>query len=77
MIQGDPFSPDLLAAMKRLWKDPGVQDCFSRSNEYQLNDSAKYFLDKLDIIGDPHYMPTVNDILRTRIKTTVSYFGLT
>jgi guanine nucleotide-binding protein G(o) subunit alpha len=75
MNQGDPFGPDLLAAMKRLWKDSGVQDCFSRSNEYQLNDSAKYFLDDLDRIGHPNYKPSVQDILRTRVKTTVSFLG--
>jgi len=27
--------------MKRLWKDSGVQDCFKRAREYQLNDSAE------------------------------------
>lgn len=41
MHDTEPFSEDLLAAMKRLWEDHGVQECFSRSNEYQLNDSAK------------------------------------
>ena len=37
----EPFTLQLLQAMKRLWSDPGVQYCFKRSNEYQLNDSAK------------------------------------
>lgn len=41
MHDTEPFSEELLAAMKRLWQDAGVQECFSRSNEYQLNDSAK------------------------------------
>ena len=41
MEDTEPFSEELLAAMKRLWTDSGVQECFSRSNEYQLNDSAK------------------------------------
>lgn len=41
MEDTDPFSEDLLFSMKRLWSDGGVQTCFSRSNEYQLNDSAK------------------------------------
>jgi len=27
--------------MKRLWKDSGVQECFGRAREYQLNDSAE------------------------------------
>jgi guanine nucleotide-binding protein G(o) subunit alpha len=56
--------------MKKLWNDYGVQQCFNRSNEYQLNDSAKYFLDKLDEIGSPQYLPSTQDILRTRVKTT-------
>jgi len=41
MEDTEPFSDELLAAMKRLWTDSGVQECFGRSNEYQLNDSAK------------------------------------
>ena len=41
MEDTEPFSEELLAAMKRLWVDSGVQECFGRSNEYQLNDSAK------------------------------------
>ncbi|CAN8001694.1 unnamed protein product [Ixodes pacificus] len=43
MEDTEPFSEELLSAMKRLWTDSGVQECFGRSNEYQLNDSAKYF----------------------------------
>lgn len=41
MEDTEPFSEELLIAMKRLWADFGVQDCFNRANEYQLNDSAK------------------------------------
>lgn len=66
----EPFTPALLAAMKRLWTDTGVQYCFRRSNEYQLNDSAKYYLDSLDRIGDRRYVPSEQDILRTRVKST-------
>lgn len=40
--------PELAVCMKRLWADPGVQECFMRSREYQLNDSAPYYLNYLD-----------------------------
>jgi guanine nucleotide-binding protein G(o) subunit alpha len=70
MADTEPFESELLDAMKKLWTDHGVQQCFTRSNEYQLNDSAKYFLDKLDEIGVPQYLPSIQDILRTRVKTT-------
>lgn len=37
----EELTEDLSAAMQRLWRDEGVQDCFKRSNEYQIDDSAK------------------------------------
>ncbi|XP_074769158.1 guanine nucleotide-binding protein G(o) subunit alpha isoform X5 [Athene noctua] len=61
---------ELLSAMMRLWADSGIQECFNRSREYQLNDSAQYYLDSLDRIGAADYQPTEQDILRTRVKTT-------
>ncbi|MFH4978578.1 hypothetical protein AB6A40_005287 [Gnathostoma spinigerum] len=62
--------PELAVCMKRLWSDAGVQECFTRSREYQLNDSAPYYLNCLDRISQPGYVPTQDDILRTRVKTT-------
>ncbi|KAH7724002.1 guanine nucleotide-binding protein G(i) subunit alpha [Aphelenchoides avenae] len=63
--------PDKLAElMKRLWADGGVQACFQRSREYQLNDSAPYYLNSLDRLCLPGYIPSQDDVLRTRVKTT-------
>lgn len=28
-------------AMKSLWNDPGIKECYNRRREYQLTDSAK------------------------------------
>ena len=52
------------------WTDPSVQKCFERSNEYQLIDSAKYFLDKVEHIQRPDYNPSEQDILRCRVLTS-------
>ncbi len=70
MKDTEPFEPQLLLCMKHLWCDQNIQQCFMRSNEYQLNDSAQYFLDQLDRIGAHDFLPTEQDILRTRVKTT-------
>ncbi|XP_019957723.1 guanine nucleotide binding protein (G protein), alpha activating activity polypeptide O, a isoform X1 [Paralichthys olivaceus] len=70
MEDTEPYSAELLSAMMRLWSDSGIQECFSRAREYQLNDSAQYYLDSLDRIGATDYQPTEQDILRTRVKTT-------
>jgi len=54
-----------------LWRDAGVQSCFERSNEYQLIDCAKYFLDKVDVIKhEEEFQPTEQDILRARVLTS-------
>ncbi|XP_037547911.1 guanine nucleotide-binding protein G(q) subunit alpha [Nematolebias whitei] len=57
-------------ALKSLWSDPGVQECYSRRREYQLSDSAKYYLSDLARIADSSYLPTQQDILRVRVPTT-------
>lgn len=62
--------PEIVMLMKKLWSDAGVQQSFSRSREYQLNDSAGYYLNSLDRIAQPNYIPTQQDVLRTRVKTT-------
>lgn len=41
MEDTEPYSAELLSAMMRLWSDSGIQECFSRAREYQLNDSAQ------------------------------------
>lgn len=58
-----------LSALKELWHDDGVQECYLRRREYQLPDSTKYFLDDIDRIAHPLYEPTEADILRVRIIT--------
>uniref|UniRef100_A0A3P8R412 Guanine nucleotide-binding protein G(i) subunit alpha-2 n=1 Tax=Astatotilapia calliptera TaxID=8154 RepID=A0A3P8R412_ASTCA len=61
---------DLSNIIQRLWADGGVQSCFTRAREYQLNDSAAYYLNDLERIAKPDYIPTQQDVLRTRVKTT-------
>ncbi|XP_021355712.1 guanine nucleotide-binding protein G(i) subunit alpha-like isoform X2 [Mizuhopecten yessoensis] len=61
---------EICGAFKRLWGDTGVRECFGRAREYQLNDSAEYYLDTLDRICMPGYVPTEQDVLRTRVTTT-------
>lgn len=64
------FPDELAKALLALWKDGGVQKCFERSKEYQLNDSAGYYLDSLDRLAEPNYIPNEQDVLRSRVKTT-------
>jgi guanine nucleotide-binding protein subunit alpha len=69
-IEGSSLPPEVGVAIKSLWSDRGVQDCFRRSREFQLNDSAKYYFDSIDRIAQANYLPTDQDVLRSRVKTT-------
>lgn len=39
--QIEMMSQELVRALTSLWEDRGVRQCVYRSNEYQLNDSAR------------------------------------
>ncbi|VDP89335.1 unnamed protein product [Echinostoma caproni] len=64
------MDPQHVVAIRSLWDDPGIKECYDRRREYQLTDSAKYYLDNLDRISQPDYVPTLQDILRVRVPTT-------
>ncbi|XP_029921456.1 guanine nucleotide-binding protein G(q) subunit alpha-like [Myripristis murdjan] len=64
------FTNPYVDAIKSLWNDPGIQECYNRKREYQLSDSAKYYLNDLDRIADASYVPTQQDVLRVRVPTT-------
>lgn len=57
-------------AIRSLWSDPGIQECYNRKREYQLSDSTKYYLNDLERIADAAYLPTQQDVLRVRVPTT-------
>lgn len=40
-IEGEYLQTEVGTAVKSLWLDEGIQLCFQRSREFQLNDSAK------------------------------------
>ncbi|XP_025408140.1 G protein alpha q subunit isoform X6 [Sipha flava] len=64
------FESPYVEAIKALWGDAGIQECYDRRREYQLTDSAKYYLSDLARIEAPDYLPTEQDILRARAPTT-------
>jgi GTPase SAR1 family protein len=65
-----PLSDDIASDIKLLWKDSGVQEAYKRSAEYQLIDSAHYYFENIERLAAPDYVPSVDDVLRSRAKTT-------
>lgn len=64
------FEEPNVEAISTLWMDPGIQECYDRRREYQLTDSAKYYLDNIERVAEPDYLPSLQDILRVRVPTT-------
>ena len=64
------LSGDIGDSLKLLWADKGIKICYERTREYQLNDSAGYYLDSLERLCASDYVPTEQDVLRIRVKTT-------
>ncbi|XP_074034826.1 guanine nucleotide-binding protein G(q) subunit alpha isoform X2 [Leptinotarsa decemlineata] len=64
------FESPYVEAIKDLWNDKGIQECYRRRREYQLSDSTNYYMEAIDRIVDSNYLPDEQDILRVREPTT-------
>ncbi|WWC90831.1 uncharacterized protein L201_005768 [Kwoniella dendrophila CBS 6074] len=67
---GESYPIKYLNALKSLWNDPNVQECYKRGNEFALSENIPYFYSNLDRLFESGYIPTSDDILRVRSKTT-------
>ncbi|KAM4664424.1 guanine nucleotide-binding protein G(i) subunit alpha-3-like [Discoglossus pictus] len=68
--EGGVMSEELAGVIQRLWEDVGVQDCLTHSRLHGLSDTTLYYLNNLDRISQDNYVPTQEDVLRVRVKTT-------
>jgi GTPase SAR1 family protein len=70
-LKGDEeIDPSLGETLAKLWADPGVQATYAARTQFQLTDSAKYFFDKIKEVSAANYLPTQQDVLRSRVRTT-------
>ena len=61
---------DFVEPLKIMYEDAGVKEAIERAAEYQLNDSTIYFWERAEEVCKPDYMPTEQDVLRARVRTT-------
>jgi len=64
------LTPEVAAAVKSLWKEALVKDRFENKSDIHIIDSASYYFDELDRIIAPGYIPTEQDLLYSRVRTT-------
>jgi len=66
----EPIPVEYLAAFKGLWADPGLQKVIAKGNEFALHDNLSYFFLDLDRLFTNDFVPTDQDVLRARLRTT-------
>ncbi|XP_032128989.1 guanine nucleotide-binding protein subunit alpha-15-like [Sapajus apella] len=64
------FEKRYAVAVQWLWRDAGIRACYERRREFHLLDSAVYYLSHLERITEEGYVPTAQDVLRSRMPTT-------
>eukprot|EP01090_Pellita_catalonica_P020343 TRINITY_DN7231_c0_g1_i3.p1 TRINITY_DN7231_c0_g1~~TRINITY_DN7231_c0_g1_i3.p1 ORF type:complete len:332 (+),score=70.48 TRINITY_DN7231_c0_g1_i3:1137-2132(+) len=64
------LTKEVVKCIKKIWRDESVKEAYSRSSEFQLNDSAEYFFKHINRISKKGYIPDEQDMLRVRKKTT-------
>ena len=64
------FDDALVGHVRRLWADPASEKVWARRSETQLIESNRCFFEKLDEIKDASYLPTDEDIVASRARTS-------
>jgi GTPase SAR1 family protein len=70
MSEETPLDETIAKQVTAVWNDAGIQAAYVRRNEFQLNDSAKYFFTRASETWKDEYIPTVEDILKVRVRTS-------
>ncbi|KAL7272779.1 G-Protein alpha subunit [Rhizina undulata] len=70
LCRGEAFPKEYQTAFRSLWTDGSVQRAVSKGNEFALHDNLNYFFESLERLFVKEYIPTDQDILHSRLKTT-------
>ncbi|KAJ3429271.1 g protein alpha i subunit [Anaeramoeba flamelloides] len=71
-FQNEEFvlTEELADCIESIWGDNSIKKAFDQRFNFQIPDSAAWFLDKTREIASENYIPTDQDILGCRIPTT-------
>lgn len=64
------WDPKYIQNIKELWAHATIRDTFENRSALQIMDSAPYFFDRIEVVGQPNYVPDQDDILRARLRTS-------
>jgi len=66
----EKLTPELGGVIETLWNSEPIKALFARRSEFQLNDSAEFYFNEVKRLAGPDFLPTTDDILRSRVRTT-------
>jgi len=64
------FGSDDADCVAKLWADPDIQSVYERRNEFWMLDAAPYYFANVHRIAEDDYVPSDEDMLMTRVRTT-------
>ncbi|KAI5393536.1 guanine nucleotide-binding protein subunit alpha, variant 2 [Lathyrus oleraceus] len=64
------LTKELAQEIESMWKDAAIQETYARGNELQVPDCTHYFMENLQRLSDANYVPTKEDVLLARVRTT-------
>lgn len=64
-----PLTPETARDIKDLWADPAIQQTFKNASSFYIMDNIKHYFDDLDRITAEGYVPSDEDILKSRVFT--------
>ncbi|GAV69644.1 G-alpha domain-containing protein [Cephalotus follicularis] len=64
------LTKELAQEIETLWKDAAIQETYARGHELQVPDCTQYFMENLQRLSDANYVPTKEDVLYARVRTT-------
>ncbi|KAG6740477.1 hypothetical protein POTOM_055928 [Populus tomentosa] len=64
------LTKELAQEIETLWRDAAIQETYARGNELQVPDCTPYFMENLQRLSDANYIPTKDDVLYARVRTT-------
>jgi len=68
--QYEEFDEKIAEHIGNLWHDKGIKATYEKRACFQLSDNAEYFFNKLVEVANDRYIPSKDDILHARNRTT-------
>jgi len=65
-----PVDQEISKHVKILWSDPGIKHTYNNRARFQLDDACAYFFERVDALAQDDFLPTYQDVLRCRARTT-------